>query len=208
MITETAQPCAETTHTYTKAGTYTVTLTATVSSECKATETESVSINPVLPTVASAKAEEITTTTAYTGGFVLEDGGAAIISRGVCWSHSPDPTLENNDGTIEDTTSGTGAFKLIITNLTPDTTYYVSAYAANIAGTEYGRDKSFRTLTPAIPGDLNDDGKADLQDAILALKVIAGIVPPENIRADADINGDNKIGFEEVIYILRHVLQR
>lgn len=46
-------------------------------------------------------------------------------------------------------------------------------------------------------------GNVDLGDAILALKVMAGIESPANIHAEADINSDGKIGLAEVVYILQ-----
>jgi hypothetical protein len=55
---------------------------------------------------------------------------------------------------------------------------------------------------PAM-GDVNGSGgEPDLADAIVALQVVAGLNPP-NVFASADVNNDNKIGLEEVIYILQ-----
>lgn len=45
---------------------------------------------------------------------------------------------------------------------------------------------------------------ATLADAILALKVLAGIGPSHSIEI-TDINNDGKIGLEEVIYILQKI---
>lgn len=42
----------------------------------------------------------------------------------------------------------------------------------------------------------------DLQDAISALKAIAGF-SQDGIPSDADLNGDGKIGIEEVVYVLQ-----
>ena len=84
----------------------------------------------------------ITQTTAVSGGKITYDGGTAVTTRGICWSTSKNPTIDNNktsDGT------GTGEFTSKITNLTPNTTYYVRAYATNINGTAYGNEISFIT---------------------------------------------------------------
>jgi Dockerin type I domain len=54
-------------------------------------------------------------------------------------------------------------------------------------------------------GDVNDDSSVDLADAILALQVMAEIEPSATAHKEADVNGDNKIGIEEVIYILQKV---
>jgi len=52
------------------------------------------------------------------------------------------------------------------------------------------------------PGDVNGLGSVDLTDAIAGLQVLAGLSPP-NVKVGADVNGNNKIGLEEVIYILQ-----
>jgi len=49
-------------------------------------------------------------------------------------------------------------------------------------------------------GDINADGSVDIADAILALKVSVGISGGD-VYPDKDVNGDGKIGLEEVIYI-------
>lgn len=53
----------------------------------------------------------------------------------------------------------------------------------------------------SITGDIDDSGITDLADAILALKVLSGINIGQDC-ADADVNGDNKIGMEEAIFAL------
>ena len=42
---------------------------------------------------------------------------------------------------------GTGSFGCEMTGLTPNTTYYVRAFATNSVGTQYGDRKSFSTFT-------------------------------------------------------------
>jgi len=54
-------------------------------------------------------------------------------------------------------------------------------------------------------GDVNMDSCIDLTDAILSLKVIAGMNPQEPISAGADINGDERIGVEEASFILNQL---
>jgi len=45
-----------------------------------------------LPVVATTKIFYITQTTALTGGTVTDDGGGAVINRGVTWSTTHNPT--------------------------------------------------------------------------------------------------------------------
>ena len=54
-------------------------------------------------------------------------------------------------------------------------------------------------------GDINNDATIDLQDAIIALQIAAGIDPSQNVYKTADVNGDEIIGIEEVIYIFEKV---
>ena len=93
-----------------------------------------------LPTVITYSVTNITESSAYSGGEVTSDGGSTVTARGVCWSTTENPTISNShttDGT------GAGAFTSALTNLTPQTTYYVRAYATNEVGTAYGEQKIF-----------------------------------------------------------------
>ncbi|MDA8980508.1 DUF1566 domain-containing protein, partial [Chitinophagales bacterium] len=94
------------------------------------------------------------------GGGVVNDGGSGITpspvtERGVVWSTTPNPTTANNK-TIDG--SGTGSFSSNLTGLTPNTTYYVRAYATNINGTAYGNELNFTTATPLAIGDSYQGG--------------------------------------------------
>ncbi len=48
------------------------------------------------------------------------------------------------------------------------------------------------------------NGIADLGDAVTVLKVLTGIAE-DAVSADGDVNGDAKIGLEDVIYILQKI---
>ena len=106
-------------------------------------------IRNTLPTVTTTMASNITDTTAICGGNVTSDAGNAIIARGVCWSTSHNPTLNDNH-TIEG--SGLGSFTSSLTGLTASTMYYVRAYATNNVGTAYGNEVSFATTGPFACG--------------------------------------------------------
>lgn len=100
-----------------------------------------------VPSVSTAYVSNITTTSATCGGNVSNIGSSYVTARGVCWSTSPYPTINDNhtnDG------SGTGNFISNITNLSANNTYYVRAYATNSAGTSYGTQRDFST-TPQQP---------------------------------------------------------
>jgi uncharacterized protein (TIGR02145 family) len=86
----------------------------------------------------------INSTSAVSGGFIGYDGGASITSKGICWSTGIGPTLENPH-----TMDGTGAEHFVnqINGLSGNTVYYVRAFATNSAGTAYGNELSFKTLS-------------------------------------------------------------
>ncbi len=94
------------------------------------------------PTVITHSISNITETSALCGGNVTDNGGMTVTSRGVCWSTSQNPTI-NDSHTLDG--SGLGTFTSDITGLSPNTTYYVRAYATNSAGIGYGTQKTFTT---------------------------------------------------------------
>ena len=100
-----------------------------------------------LPTISTMTASNITFNSAIVGGNVLNDGGASVTSKGVCWSTSQNPTLVNSNLTIG---QGLGSFNDTINGLSGNTTYYVRAFATNASGTAYGNQVSFNTYpTPS-----------------------------------------------------------
>lgn len=56
-----------------------------------------------------------------------------------------------------------------------------------------------------LNGDINDDRKVDLADAILALQVLANLSRAGEVTQSGDVNGDNKIGLQEAIYALQEI---
>jgi len=81
---------------------------------------------------------------------------------------------------------------------------YVTSFAFDNSGNLYAGGLFIAKWT-SDPGDINGDGGIDLADAILALRVLAGIPVTDTINLNADVNSDKKIGIEEVIYILQKV---
>ena len=95
------------------------------------------------PTVTTSTASNITQTTAQSGGNVTSDGGASVTSRGICYATTQNPNLSN---TVITSGSGTGSFVVNLTGLSPNTIYYVRAFATNQNGTSFGSQISFTTL--------------------------------------------------------------
>ena len=101
-----------------------------------------------LPIVTTTSASDISNATATIGGNVTDNGGAEVTERGVCYSTTENPTIEN---TKVISGKGTGEFSINLDNLTDNTTYYVCAYAINSKGTAYGEQVSFTTKTVILP---------------------------------------------------------
>ena len=102
------------------------------------------SANPVLPAVTTTSVFNLATTSLTVGGMVSDDGGSSVTTRGFCWGTASGPTVSGNH-TNEG--SGTGIFMQNLNNLLPVTTYFIRAYATNVAGNAYGNE-----LTVTTPG--------------------------------------------------------
>jgi hypothetical protein len=98
-----------------------------------------------IPVVSTSAVDTTILYEIITGGLITNDGNAPIIAKGICWSTSPSPTLSNNITRDSITGSTPGLFSSRITGITSNTTYYIRAYATNIAGTGYGNEISFTT---------------------------------------------------------------
>jgi uncharacterized protein (TIGR02145 family) len=95
-----------------------------------------------VPTLTTTAVSSITTVSASSGGNITDDGGADVTARGVCWGTATMPAItgsKTSDGI------GIGSFTSSLTGLTPNTKYYVRAYATNSEGTAYGSEVSFTT---------------------------------------------------------------
>ncbi len=95
-----------------------------------------------IPTVTTTPVYKITIKSAKSGGEVIDEGGAPVTVRGVCWSATPNPTIADNTTENE---FGPGVFVSTLIKLTSSTTYYVRAYATNSHGTAYGEEFQFTT---------------------------------------------------------------
>lgn len=97
--------------------------------------------NP-LPAVTTGEISHIEGSSAQCTARVYMQGHCSVTDRGVCWSTSPSPTLENS---FISGGAGTGYYECDLTGLTANIQYYVRAYATNANGTAYGEVKSFIT---------------------------------------------------------------
>ena len=104
----------------------------------------------LFPTVTTtAEVTDITYTSATCGGEVTFNGNVTVTARGICWSTSQNPTIEDSKTTEG---YGLGSFTSNLSNLASQTTYYVRAYATNEVGTAYGEEVTFTTLVDPANG--------------------------------------------------------
>jgi len=128
-------------------------------------EKEAVEVQPPaaqLPTVETRVVTRIETFSAYVTGNVTDDGGAQITRRGMVWAKIPNPSVESGGNDYRLAGTGTGPFSGDLFNLSPQTTYYVRAFATNTAGTSYGKSVYFTTrpilvINPFV--SINSDGE-------------------------------------------------
>jgi hypothetical protein len=100
-----------------------------------------------LPSVTTQAVTDIGTTTATGNGNITALGVPNPTQHGMCWNTTGSPTTSNNK-TQEGPVNSTGTFTSGITGLSPNTTYYVRAYATNTAGTAYGEEQPFVSALP------------------------------------------------------------
>jgi hypothetical protein len=103
-----------------------------------------------LPTLTALEITNITTDSCLAAGKIIADGNRVITRKGICYGLNGLPSL--NDNVIE--YQGSAAlFTLPIKGLSPNTTYYVRAFATNEVGTAYSNNQMiFKTLisSPSI----------------------------------------------------------
>ena len=113
-----------------------------------------------LPILSTIDATNITANSATLGGNITDSGTPVYTEKGICYATSQEPTTNNNKKVV----SGgeiTGNYTTNVTDLSPNTTYYVRAYAINSAGTAYGNQVSFKTESATEKSYILDDGSAE-----------------------------------------------
>jgi hypothetical protein len=100
-----------------------------------------------LPTVTTGDISSITQTSAFCKGYLFSQGSCEVISKGICWNTTGEPTVHDDTITVDSSTT----FTIKLTDLALNTKYYVRAFAINCVGTAYGETKSFSTDPPYIP---------------------------------------------------------
>ncbi len=134
--------------------------------------------NATLATVQFNVIANVTAFSAVDSFQLINIGNDPNTVSGVCYSQSTNPTIVNNNfiqayGSQTYTVNIASSVNSVSLNhLTPNTTYYVRAYATNIAGTAYSTELSFTTNNAALPTIATDTIKqitATTANAIVSL---------------------------------------
>lgn len=112
-----------------------------------AAENDSSANDASKPTVVTNPVQAVNKTTATCSGKVVSNGQSTILARGICYSTSTNPTIE--DKTVYNP-GATGTFYNTLVGLQPITQYYYRAFAKNTAGIAYGAVQTFTTTETTI----------------------------------------------------------
>ncbi|MFH0758562.1 MAG: hypothetical protein V2B15_14840, partial [Bacteroidota bacterium] len=99
-------------------------------------------LSPTAPVVAIESVGDYENDSVKVNSTVTDDGGSEITARGVCWSLEENPVIAA-DHTADG--SGTGSYTSFITGLSPDTVYYIRAYATSEVATSYSDQQQVST---------------------------------------------------------------
>ncbi|WP_321332421.1 family 43 glycosylhydrolase [uncultured Bacteroides sp.] len=135
------------------------------------------------PTVADLTIKEVTSTTAAFSYSIPDDGGNAIIEKGLCWSQSKEnPTKEDNSISIDANSSDISGE---IIGLISNTTYHTRAYAINKVGIAYSPSISFTTLSSYVAPTYKDDYSSIADWSMRASWNLANVHDP-TVEKDGD----------------------
>lgn len=98
-----------------------------------------------LPSLTTDPVSNLTQYSVTFNGTIINGGTPVYTERGFVYSTNPQPTIDNNLGKIVSGINGQASYSANLNELTPNTTYYVSAYAINAVGVAYGDHVSFTT---------------------------------------------------------------
>jgi hypothetical protein len=113
--------------------------------------------------ISTSSVTDVTPTTANSGGAITNEGSTAVTARGIVWDTSPNPTIALSTKTME--VSNNLQFISSLADLSPSTTYFVKAYAANSVGITYGNEQSFTTLPAPAPPQVSTTSVTNITPA-------------------------------------------
>ena len=152
-----------------------------------------------LPTVITGDVTNIGQTSAFVEGEVSHDGNSEVTERGICWSTSTNPTI--NDAHLSNGI-GIGTYTVEITGLQSGTTYYARAYAVNSIGIAYGEVREFVTgiVSYNIVVDYNEGGTVAVEPNMAPEHTIINIII--EIDGDFELQSISAYNVEDVTEIV------
>jgi uncharacterized protein (TIGR02145 family) len=106
-----------------------------------------------MPLVFTSAILECTKSSAVVGGKVTNGGMTSLIGRGLYWGSSSNP---ETSGTKIEMGNGLGSFSILLTGLSPNTNYYIKAFAINGYGASYGIENRFNTGQDTVSPKVTD----------------------------------------------------
>lgn len=131
--------------------------------------------NASLPQVSMLGVDGVTDVAASFSGTLTSIGTARVTSHGFCWSREQHPTLQQGEHRDLGATDEPKNFSYSVANLSPNTTYYVRAYATNAEGTVYSsKEERFTTnSTPQRPQvETGSASQVTLSSAVVAGNIL------------------------------------
>lgn len=117
-----------------------------------------------VPTLTTTSVSSITQNSAIFNGKIDNNGSSKILSKGFYYSKT-NTKPEVKDQKVEST--GNSEFSSSVTDLEQNTTYYVRAFASNLAGTGYGSVISFTTSSSVLPTVTTSDASSILETSAI-----------------------------------------
>jgi len=114
-------------------------------------------------------------------GTVTRNGDSPVTERGFVYDVSENPLYGNNSVSSD---MGPSEFDATISNLMPDVTYYVRAYAINSQGISYGNELNFST-TGGVAGPVVVSGWIDPADGKIYAANSEGEIKSKNRYTDS-----------------------
>lgn len=119
-----------------------------------------------LPALTTDPVSNLTQYSVTFNGTIINGGTPVYTERGFVYSTNPQPTIDNNLGKIVSGINGQASYSANLNELTPNTTYYVSAYAINPVGVAYGEHVQFTTSAGIVNVITNDVTEITLTSAM------------------------------------------
>jgi hypothetical protein len=178
---------------YTNVGSHTIKVVAIGVYE-NSISSEQITINiteptPTLPEVTLAEVTDTTATSISCKGKIMHDGWVDITQKGMCWSTTTSPTIKDY---ITQNTTEVDSFVCTLSNLEPNTKYFIRSYATNSIGTSYSEEFEVTTkyeYVSDIDGNqykvINIGDQTWLAQNLKTLKLNDG-TPIPNVTTDTD----------------------